>query len=166
MYLQGRTATQLGYALRSLAASYNGLASERKENLSKVQTVELQRVIKEEKLGFTSFFANDISAVTQAAAASTQILLTQSALSRFASFGNRGGANKNAGQQNQRKPANSNNNNSNNSNQNGQNNKENTNSANRGRGGGRRRNGGRGGRGGRGRGGHNNQGQSKPAPKE
>ena len=91
-FLQGRAATQLGYALRSLAASYNELASERKTNLSSVQSVDVQRVIKEHKLGFLSFFADDIAPMISRAADATQLRLTQTALSRFNTLNRGGGA--------------------------------------------------------------------------
>jgi hypothetical protein len=120
-HLQGRTSTQLGYALRSLAASYNVLASQRKDTLVKLQSQDLQRVLVGEKLGFKKFFANEIGPITQLASASAQLRLTHAALSRFS--GNRGGKNN---QNNQKqKPGGQNNN--------GQNNKNTTNQNNRGR---------------------------------
>jgi hypothetical protein len=155
-FLQGRAATQLGYALRSIAASYNELASERKANLSKVQSLDLQRVIKEHKLGFLTFFEEDIAPAVQMSAAATQLRLTQAALTRFTSFNRGGGGGNRGGQANNRKP------NNNNNNANPQS-KENQNPSNRGRGGQRRRNGGRGR--GKGRGGFN-QASAKPADKE
>jgi hypothetical protein len=162
-HVQGPASTQLGYALRSLASSFNILASERKTALIALQTPDLQRVLTDEKLGFNRFFAREIGPLTQLAAASAQLRLTQAALSRYPGNNNnsRGGqrnnANsnqKNANQKNSGNNANNNNNNNNNRNQN------------RGGGGGRRR--GNGGGRGQGRGGRGgfNKGAPKPAAKE
>jgi hypothetical protein len=153
-FLQGHAAMQLGYALRSLAASYNFLATDRKEALLKLQSAEIQRALQHEKLGFRRFFEREVGPLTQLAATSAQLRLTQAALSRIPTGKPRGQSNQNRGQNN-------NNNNRNNNKQ--QNNNQNQNArGGRGSGGGRRR----GGRGrGRGRGGSNQSG-SKPNDKE
>ena len=153
-FLRGRAATQLGYSLRSLAASYNTLATERKDALVNLQTQDLQRALKPEKLGFRRFFQREIGPLVNLASTTAQLRLTQAALSRLP------GPGKGREQFN-------NNNKKQNSQGNNQNNQKGSNAYNNdnrgGRGGGRRRNGGRGR--GKGRGGFQSA-AAKPPQKE
>ena len=152
-FLQGRAAAQIGYALRSLAASFNFVALERKDALVKLQSIDIQPALKQEKLGFRKFFHRDVGPITQLAATSAQLRLTQAALSRFPGGGNRGQANKKSGQQHQ-----------NNSNANKNSGRNNNNNRGGGGAGGRGRRGGRGR--GKGRGGYNANNSNKSVDKE
>ena len=84
-YLEGKAATTLGYAVRSLAASYNKLASERKENLLKPQSADVRSALEDTKPGFEDFFESDVTSVLSVASQTAQLRLTQTALSRMGS---------------------------------------------------------------------------------
>ena len=87
-YLQGKAPLSLGYALRSLASSYNCLASERKENLLRNQSADVKTALSTSKPGFEAFFKGDVAQVLAVAAQTAQLRMTQSALARMGSGNN------------------------------------------------------------------------------
>jgi hypothetical protein len=83
LYLQRTASTTLGYALRSLGASFNKLASERKEGLLKVQAADVKAALEDVRPGFESFFQEDVIPVLAQAAQTTQLRMAQVALARM-----------------------------------------------------------------------------------
>jgi hypothetical protein len=82
-FLQLRAANVLSSAVRSLAASFNALAHERLDGLVKVQSTESKRAVENIKPGFDTFFDKDVGTLLNVASQTTQMRLTQLALSRF-----------------------------------------------------------------------------------
>jgi hypothetical protein len=88
-YLQVKAATTLGYAVRSLGSSFNKLASERKEGLLGAQSADVRSALQDVRPGFNTFFEGDVSPVLTIAAQTTQLRMTQTALSKLGSGSSR-----------------------------------------------------------------------------
>jgi hypothetical protein len=80
-FLSGQLSYQLGLAVRSLAASFNFIASERKTALLKNQSQEVKRALTDLKPGFESFFSGDVEKSLAVASQASQMALTQATLS-------------------------------------------------------------------------------------
>ena len=105
-YLQKTAATTLGYAVRSLASSYNSLAVERREALMKVQAADVKAALADVRPGFDSFFGGDISCALITATQAAQLRMAQTALARMAPRGrhhNSGNGNGNGNGNNNRR---------------------------------------------------------------
>jgi hypothetical protein len=83
-FITGQAAYQMGLAVRSLGASYNALASERRESLLRTQTPEIKRALTDNKPGFRAFFHEDITPALQVATQASQMKLTQATLASLA----------------------------------------------------------------------------------
>ena len=83
-FISGQTAYQLGLAVRSLAASYNTIATERKDALLRSQTPDIKRALEHMRPGFDRFFSEDISQALSTASQTAQMKLTQATLASLA----------------------------------------------------------------------------------
>jgi hypothetical protein len=83
-FLAGQASYQLGLAVRSLGASYNLIASERKAALLRAQSSDVKRALDSIKPGFDKFFDCDVTQVLAVAAQASQLSLTQATLASLA----------------------------------------------------------------------------------
>jgi hypothetical protein len=74
----------LGLAVRSLAASFNFIASERKTALLENQSQEVKHALTDLKPGFDAFFTRDVEKSLAVASQASQMALTQATLSSLA----------------------------------------------------------------------------------
>ena len=81
-FTQQRSPTILAMALRHLGSSFNAWTDRRKAALlkSKAMSKELNRLLTDQKLGFRSFFEQEISQLVVAAQTNTHMQLTSAAL--------------------------------------------------------------------------------------
>lgn len=81
-FLQTKAATTLGYAVHSLASTYNKLATECKEALFKAQSLDIRTALADTRPGF-----DDVSTSLAIAAQTAQLRLTQVTLAQLSSSG-------------------------------------------------------------------------------
>lgn len=95
-FMQGTGSLLMGYALRSLGSSYNDIANRRRSSVLSVQSPEVRQALSDVRIGFSSFFHDDIDPLVARAQQTQQLRLTQAALSAHAprpyqpSFGHHG----------------------------------------------------------------------------
>jgi hypothetical protein len=87
-FLTGQASYQLGLAVRSLAASYNVIASERKASLLRSQSSEVKRALTDVKPGFDKFFSGDVDQILSVATQASQLALTQATISSLTKLSN------------------------------------------------------------------------------
>lgn len=79
-FMQTKASLLMGFTLRSLGASYNGIAQCRRDNIVKIQSADLQRALEQVRPGYNSFFDTNIDPLVARAQGAQQLRLTQQAL--------------------------------------------------------------------------------------